>query len=136
MPWTEEREIAQKIAGKWHGAMMDKALRRGVGLEQMEQALAGTGEGDRNSQGRILVQWPDGTQEALGGLNTSERKTAFALVENVKALARAYGIERLGFLTLTFADEVTTTEEAQRRFNSACSNFLRDLFSDLSLIHI
>ena len=34
------------------------------------------------------------------------------------ALVRIYGIERIGFFTLTFADHVTNLREAQRRFRS------------------
>ena len=36
----------------------------------------------------------------------------------MKFLAEKYGIERLGFLTLTFADHVLDAREAQRRFNN------------------
>jgi hypothetical protein len=41
------------------------------------------------------------------------------------ALAREFGIERLGFLTLTFAEHVTCIEEANRRFNSLATGVLR-----------
>ncbi|MCG3150178.1 MAG: hypothetical protein PCFJNLEI_03658 [Verrucomicrobiae bacterium] len=45
-------------------------------------------------------------------------KAIFTLVERVKELAEEYGIERLGFLTLTFADKVDAKREAERRFNN------------------
>ncbi len=51
-------------------------------------------------------------------LNSGHRRAEFALRENVRLLAQEYGFERLGFLTLTFADHVTEIKEAQRRFNS------------------
>jgi hypothetical protein len=53
------------------------------------------------------------------------KKVALALSWNVAHLCRDHGIERVGFLTLTFADHVTDSREAQRRFNSLASNVLR-----------
>jgi hypothetical protein len=43
-------------------------------------------------------------------------------------MAETYGLENLGFLTLTFADHVLSGREAQRRFNSLASNVLRDRY--------
>ncbi|MEO0797293.1 MAG: hypothetical protein AAFX93_19240 [Verrucomicrobiota bacterium] len=78
---------------------------------------------------RQLVEY-DGVQEWLNGPSTSEKKKAFALVENIKHLVNLYGIERLGFLTLTFEDNVTDFREAQRRFNSLATHILRNLFEN------
>jgi len=55
-----------------------------------------------------------------------QKKVAFSLQENVKSLADRYGIERLGFLTLTFADHVLDAREAGRRFD----NLRRRVISD------
>jgi hypothetical protein len=43
---------------------------------------------------------------------------------NVESLIRGTGIERVGFLTLTFADDVQEMAEAQRRFRSLRTNVL------------
>lgn len=43
-------------------------------------------------------------------------------------MGKLYRVERLGFLTLTFADNVTNFREAQRRFNSLATNILRQHF--------
>jgi hypothetical protein len=43
---------------------------------------------------------------------------AFSLAHNVKRLAERFGVERIGFLTLTFADHVTDNAEASRRWKS------------------
>ena len=66
-------------------------------------------------------------------------KVAFSIQCNVKELARLYGIKRLGFLTLTFADhldwrEVDDWKEGQRRFNSFATNVLRELFTEYMTI--
>lgn len=39
-------------------------------------------------------------------------------------MVETYGVEKCGFLTLTFAENVTDRREAQRRFHSLLSNFL------------
>lgn len=58
-------------------------------------------------------------------LSTQVRKAASALAWNVSAMAEKWGLERLGFLTLTFADHVTDIREAQRRFNSLQTNVIK-----------
>lgn len=52
------------------------------------------------------------------------RKAAVALAWNVAFLAERYGLEHLGFLTLTFADHVLDVREASRRLNSLASHVL------------
>lgn len=62
--------------------------------------------------------------------STQHKKSASALAWNVQFLAEKYGLERLGFLTLTFADHVLDPQEAQRRFNSLATNVLRNRYAD------
>jgi len=69
-------------------------------------------------------------------LNGSQRKTAYALEQNVARMFQEAGLEKMGFLTLTVGDEtpdgfrqVFSAEEASRRINSAMTGFLRDLFA-------
>ncbi len=52
------------------------------------------------------------------------RKAAVALAWNVKHLSDTYGLEHLGFLTLTFADHVLDVREASRRLNSLATHVL------------
>lgn len=52
-------------------------------------------------------------------------RTAYALQVNVQAMCHEFGIEQVGFLTLTFAQHVTDPREAQRRMNSLTTNVLR-----------
>ncbi|MBC2595640.1 hypothetical protein H5P28_15335 [Ruficoccus amylovorans] len=73
---------------------------------------------------RIWLNLPDGTQQRFGPPTQGELKKNFALEKNIEYMAHHFGIERLGFLTLTFADNVTNFREAQRRFNSFRSNIL------------
>ena len=58
------------------------------------------------------------------GLTGPHRKVASALSWNVAHVCREYGIERVGFLTLTFADHVLDAREASRRYNSLASHVL------------
>lgn len=65
-------------------------------------------------------------QEAeLNEFTTAHRKSAYALELNTKALIDRFGIDHVGFMTLTFSDHVTCPAEAQRRFNSLRTNFLK-----------
>ena len=58
------------------------------------------------------------------GLAGPHRKVAAALSWNVAHVCKTFGVERVGFLTLTFADHVLDAREASRRFNSLASNVL------------
>lgn len=62
--------------------------------------------------------------------STQHKKSACALAWNVEFLAEKYGLERLGFLTLTFAQDIKDPREAQRRFNSLATNVLRSRYAD------
>ena len=73
-----------------------------------------------NSNGVPLTSPPD--RVALPG---SARRTALALLVNVRAMADQFGIERLGFLTLTFREHITDAREARRRFNSLATGVIR-----------
>lgn len=57
-------------------------------------------------------------------LEKKYRKTATALSYNVQEFSHKYGLENLGFLTLTFKDHVIDFKEASKRFNSLASNVL------------
>jgi hypothetical protein len=78
---------------------------------------AGASEGTTGPAGRIK-------------LSTQHRKTAFILKESVQTLAARYGIESLGFLTLTFREHITDAREAQRRLNSLISNVIKSRYGD------
>lgn len=77
-----------------------------------------------NSNNSIGSPLTEAQKSQVNTLSTSHRKTAFALAENVGRLCRVYGIDRIGFLTLTFADHVTCAKEASRRYNSLRTNVL------------
>jgi hypothetical protein len=67
---------------------------------------------------------PEASKNLVCSLSTSARKTAFILSESVSQLALKYGIERVGFLTLTFAEHITCHKKAQKRLNSLLSNVI------------
>lgn len=58
----------------------------------------------------------------------SGAKTAYALTQNVRSLCERYGTECIGFLTLTFPDNVRSIEEAQRRYHNLQRRVLRHMF--------
>lgn len=57
-------------------------------------------------------------------LSQQQKKSASALAWNVKAFADRYGLDHVGFLTLTFAEDVKDPKEAQRRFHSLRTHVL------------
>ena len=62
--------------------------------------------------------------EKVCKLSTSQRKTAFILRDSVQQMGDKYGIDRIGFLTLTFADHVICHKEAQKRLNSLITHVI------------
>lgn len=64
----------------------------------------------------------------------SVAKSAFALKENVKSLLNQYSLEQIGFLTLTFEDNISDIKEANSLLNSLMSNFLREKLLSYILI--
>lgn len=64
--------------------------------------------------------------DTLNTLSPQQKKSAAALAWNVQALCERYGINRIGFLTLTFAEHITCAKESQRRYNSLRSGVLAD----------
>lgn len=95
-----------------------------------DKNLTGRALGDeRTRQGRVRKKL-NGYETAVGSLNTSERKAAFALVANVEHLAKRHGLEKLGFLTLTFPPSVKDPKEASRRFNNANRRIFGELFPE------
>lgn len=63
-------------------------------------------------------------ENEIGKLRGNHKKTAEALAQNVKFLAGVVGVQKLGFLTLTFADGVTCPKEAQKRYRSLRTHVL------------
>ncbi len=65
------------------------------------------------------------TENLCNILSSYHRKAAHALSLNVSALVNAVGLERLGFLTLTFPDNVVDFKEAYQRFNSLNVHYIK-----------
>ncbi|WP_425437510.1 rolling circle replication-associated protein [Neisseria iguanae] len=66
--------------------------------------------------------------DKLNEFSTSYKKSSTALEMNVHQFISTFGLDKVGFLTLTFADDVQSVEEAQRRFHSLRTNFLKKHF--------
>ena len=60
------------------------------------------------------------------GCNSYTAKKCYSLSKNVESLVKRYGIERLGFLTLTFKENLTDHKEAQRRYKNLSRTWRRD----------
>ena len=69
-------------------------------------------------------------QDNLNSLSPYHQKSAFILSENVHRFCALYGLERCGFLTLTFPDNVQDHKEASRRFNNMNRRFLSRFYGE------
>ncbi len=63
------------------------------------------------------------SENLLNLLSPYHRKAAHVLFENVASLIDSVGLDCLGFLTLTFPDNITDPKEAYSRFKSLNSHF-------------
>lgn len=63
-------------------------------------------------------------------LSTQHKKSATILTMSVGQMADKYTLEKLGFLTLTFSDNVLDARVAWKRFNSLATHVLRKRYRD------
>jgi len=77
-----------------------------------------------------VAEGGEGAAAPLARLSTQHKKSAFVLKESISQLADKYGIQHLGFLTLTFKQHILLPKEAQRRLNSLISNVIKDRYRD------
>jgi len=73
---------------------------------------------------------PAGTLAKWRQLTAHHRRVAALLAWTLIRLAKIHGLERLGFLTLTFPDHVTDPAEAYRRFKSLTAGVLKVRYLD------
>jgi hypothetical protein len=98
---------------------------------------AGTALSATRSGGGGAVPLPclssNNSTEGEGGrvnlLTGGHKRSAFVLAFEIMALAKIYGIEKLGFLTLTFADLVLDLKEANRRFDSLNTHVIKERYT-------
>lgn len=110
---------------------LETSITRHRVLEDREILEARTGEADalKISKAALPCLYSNNSNEnASSRLSSQARKSASALAWNVQTMAEKWGLEHLGFLTLTFADNVLNGREAQRRFNSLSSGVLRERY--------
>jgi hypothetical protein len=61
-------------------------------------------------------------------LQSNHLKTAYALGRNVEEFLIKFGIENCAFFTLTFAEQIVSPKEAQKRWHSLRSNVLAERY--------
>jgi len=72
--------------------------------------------------------------DTFNKLTPYHQKAAFVLSENCRKFISETGIDRTGFLTLTFPDNVKSHKEASRRFDNLNRRFLRRFFATWMLV--
>jgi hypothetical protein len=69
-----------------------------------------------------------GGKAAINELTGGHKRTAQAIYLEIEGLAERYGLEKLLFITFTFADQVRDMKEAQRRMHSLETGVLRQRY--------
>ena len=67
-------------------------------------------------------------------LSAAHRKTAYALKCNVLLLIARFGLEKIGFLTLTFARHVVAYKEAQKALHSLMTGVLKKRYVEYVIV--
>lgn len=104
-------DLGQKPAVPSNRLLLDKG-----GEEDPQPRLRGGG--------RLLPCLFETTQSVRS--KNQVAKKAETLFLNLEDLVKRCGLTHVGFMTLTFAENLCDREEAQRRFNSITTNFLRE----------
>ena len=72
----------------------------------------------------------EGSDSELHRLTAAHRRTAYALEQNCLLLIRRHGLNRMGFLTLTFARHVVSYKDAQKALHSFMTGVLRKRYQE------
>ena len=75
-----------------------------------------------------------GNKDTLNQLSAGHKKTAFALKINVLWLIERHGLERIGFLTLTFARHIVSYKEAQKALHSLMTGVLKARYPEYIIV--
>jgi len=70
------------------------------------------------------------TQAVDTGTKAACSKSVFILTMSVKHMIEVHGLCNVGFLTLTFAQNITDPKEAQRRLNSLFTNVIKPRYKN------
>ncbi len=122
---------AQRLGG-------DQSVREGVPRDEVPGRFHTSSSGVRAAQAALPRQKSHNSTEGDGSAEpkplefpSSAKRTAFALQVNVAAMCDQHGIEKVGFLTLTFAEHILDPKEAQRRLNSLNTHVLRPRYGQV-----
>lgn len=99
------------------------------------QSKGGRVDESQDASGRRFIRKTDADGEVkvqgrFGRSSSYELRQKFCIEANTAGFIERFGDASVGFLTLTFPENLTDFEEAQRRFNSFWTNCGRELFGD------
>ena len=97
----------------------------------MKSYRSASDQGVCGAQPRTCVNSNISIENTSGpALSTQHKKSAFVLKASIHKLSEEFGIEYMGFLTLTFAQHITCPKEAQKRLNSLISNVIKQRYRE------
>lgn len=117
MNQNEQRQTAEKVAASLPCLNSNISIHNGGAVEKVEPV-----------QTSSIAAAVEKSKQQLNEISTSHRKSSYVLEQNVQGFIEHFGIDHVGFLTLTFADHVIDSKEAQRRFNSLRTNYLKHYY--------
>lgn len=92
--------------------------------------------GEFQAEGHLYLSCnnSDETISSKSKLSPYHKKQAHIIYLNAEKFISSIGLNRVGFLTLTFADNVTDYKEASRRFNNLNRRFISEYFGAWCLV--
>ena len=106
----------------------------GVGTEQGGGRAAEVPGGAGRAAAALPCLNTINCNEGKNKLSSGHRKTAFALMLNVLWLIERHGLERVGFLTLTFARYVVAYKDAQKALHSLMTGVLKARYPEYIIV--
>ena len=95
------------------------------GTEGIKAIEAGAPARSAGVSASVLYLFKTSQPDSKRTVATHVAKKAETLFQNLRYLIRRRGINCIGFLTMTFVENLTCRREAQRRFNSLATHFFR-----------
>lgn len=108
------------------GGAADFSSHSGVSECRTEKGIS-PASAERCGANALPCLFSNNSNETTSKLTPYQRKNAFSINENISFAVDKFGLEKIGFLTLTFAKDLTLAD-ANRRLNSLAAGVLNDLF--------
>jgi hypothetical protein len=122
--------VASPISGGHEQSELANSIVNVAGASEANAQEEGVVDAPARSAGAsaaLLHLFKTSQPESKQAVATHVAKKAETLFQNLSHLIQRRGINCIGFLTMTFVENLTCRREAQRRFNSLATHFFRSI---------